>query len=120
DGVLLTGARANVHPSLYNTQPAPKYEPYDEHRDSVALPLIRAAVERGVPVFGICRGFQEMNVAFGGSLHPEIRELPGRINHRMPRLENGEIHPDPKVIFADRHDVRLTPGGAFATILGCD
>ena len=61
-----------------------------------------------------------MNVAFGGSLHPEIRELPGQINHRMPRLENGEIHPDPKVIFADRHDVRLTPGGAFAKILGCE
>jgi putative glutamine amidotransferase len=61
-----------------------------------------------------------MNVAFGGSLHPEIRELPGRINHRMPRLENGDIHPDHKVIFADRHDVHLTPGGAFAKILGCE
>ena len=61
-----------------------------------------------------------MNVAFGGSLHPEIRELPGRMNHRMPRLENGEIHPDPKVIFADRHDVSLVPGGAFATLLGCE
>ena len=61
-----------------------------------------------------------MNVAFGGSLHPEIRELPGRMNHRMPRLENGEIHPDPNVVFADRHDVQLLPGGAFATILGSD
>ena len=54
-----------------------------------------ACVARGVPLFGICRGLQEMNVAFGGSLHPEIREFPGRMNHRMPRLENGEIHPDP-------------------------
>jgi putative glutamine amidotransferase len=61
-----------------------------------------------------------MNVAFGGSLHPEIRELPGRMNHRMPRLENGEIHPDPNVIFADRHDVSLVPGGAFAQILNCE
>ena len=61
-----------------------------------------------------------MNVAFGGSLHPEIREIPGRMNHRMPRLENGEIHPDPTVVFADRHDVDLTPGGAFAELLGCD
>ena len=61
-----------------------------------------------------------MNVAFGGSLHPEIRELPGRINHRMPRLETGEIHPDPTVVFADRHDVNLVPGGAFATLLGCE
>jgi len=73
-----------------------------------------------VPLRGICRGLQEMNVAFGGSLHPEIRELPGRMNHRAPRLENGEIHPDPTVVFADRHDVDLTPGGAFATLLGCD
>ena len=86
----------------------------------MALTLIRASVERGVPLFGICRGLQEMNVAFGGSLHPEIRELPGRMNHRMPRLENGEIHPDPTVVFADRHDVDLTPGGAFAKILGCE
>jgi putative glutamine amidotransferase len=77
-------------------------------------------VDRGVPLFGICRGFQEMNVAFGGSLHHEIRELPGRMNHRMPRLENGEIHPDHAVVFGDRHDVRLTPGGAFAKILGTE
>ena len=59
-----------------------------------------------------------MKVAFGRSLHPELREIPGRMNHRMPRLENGEIHPDPTVVFADRHDVALTPGGAFAKILG--
>ncbi|WP_047458044.1 gamma-glutamyl-gamma-aminobutyrate hydrolase family protein [Rhizobium rhizogenes] len=120
DGVLLTGARANVHPSHFNTEPNPKHEPYDEDRDAVALPLIRACVERGLPIFGICRGFQEMNVAAGGSLHPEIRELPGRMNHRMPRLENGEIHPDLEVVFADRHDVRLVPGGTFARIFGRD
>ncbi|EJK86881.1 gamma-glutamyl-gamma-aminobutyrate hydrolase family protein [Rhizobium sp. AP16] len=120
DGVLLTGARANVHPSHFNTEPNPKHEPYDEDRDAVALPLIRACVERGLPIFGICRGFQEMNVAGGGSLHPEIRELPGRMNHRMPRLENGEIHPDLEVVFADRHDVRLVPGGTFARIFGRD
>ncbi len=120
DGVLLTGARANVHPSRFDTTPHPKYEPYDEDRDALAIALIEASVARGIPVFGICRGFQEMNVAFGGSLHPEIRELPGRMNHRMPRLENGEIHPDPEVIFADRHEVRLVPGGAFARILGCE
>jgi putative glutamine amidotransferase len=86
----------------------------------VALALAEACVARGVPLFGICRGLQEMNVAFGGSLHPEIREIPGRMNHRMPRLENGEIHPDPTVVFADRHEVTLVPGGAFAKILGCE
>lgn len=120
DGVLLTGARANVHPTRFGLEADPKHEPYDIGRDTITLALIEACVERGVPVLGICRGFQEMNVAFGGSLHPEIREIPGRINHRMPRLENGEIHPDPTVVFADRHDVHLVKGGAFATLLGCD
>jgi len=118
DGILLTGARANVHPSHFNTEPHARHEPYDQNRDAVALPLINACVAAGIPVFGICRGFQEMNVAAGGSLHPEIRELPGRMNHRMPRLENGEIHPDMTVVFADRHDVRLTPDGVFARLLG--
>ncbi|MCC8981013.1 MULTISPECIES: gamma-glutamyl-gamma-aminobutyrate hydrolase family protein [Bradyrhizobium] len=118
DGVVLTGARANVHPTRFNIEPCAAHEPYDIHRDDVALALSEACVARGVPIFGICRGLQEMNVAFGGSLHPEIREIPGRMNHRMPRLENGEIHPDPTVVFADRHDVALTPGGAFAKILG--
>ena len=120
DGIVLTGARANVHPMHFNVDPCEKHEPYDIHRDQVALEMAEACVARGVPLFGICRGLQEMNVAFGGSLHPEIRELPGRINHRMPRLENGDIHPDPTVIFADRHEVRLTPGGEFARILGCE
>ncbi|HXX50404.1 MAG TPA: gamma-glutamyl-gamma-aminobutyrate hydrolase family protein, partial [Xanthobacteraceae bacterium] len=93
---------------------------YDEARDALALDLIEACVARGVPLFGICRGFQEMNVAFGGSLHPEIRELPGRMNHRAPRLANGELHPDVEVVFAERHEVRLTPGGVFAKLLGAE
>lgn len=118
DGILLTGGRANVHPTYFNTEPHPAHEPYDERRDAVALPLVRACVDRGVPIFGICRGLQEMNVAFGGSLYPEVRDLPGRMNHRMPRLDNGEVHPDPNVVFGDRHDVNLVPGGTFARLLG--
>jgi putative glutamine amidotransferase len=120
DGVLLTGARANVHPTRFQAVPHSGHEPYDEARDALALTLVEACVARGVPIFGVCRGFQEMNVAFGGSLHHEIRELPGRMNHRMPRLETGEIHPDPTVVFADRHDVKLVPGGAFAKLFGCE
>ncbi|HEU0058773.1 MAG TPA: gamma-glutamyl-gamma-aminobutyrate hydrolase family protein [Hyphomicrobiaceae bacterium] len=120
DGILLTGARANVHPSRFRQDPHPAHEPYDESRDALALALVEACVAEAVPVFGVCRGFQEMNVAYGGTLHPEIRELPGRMNHRMPRLETGEIHPDPAVVFADRHDVSLVPGGVFARILGCE
>ncbi|MEI6203188.1 MAG: gamma-glutamyl-gamma-aminobutyrate hydrolase family protein [Enhydrobacter sp.] len=118
DGILLTGARANVHPTHFGVEPHPKHEPYDQERDAMALGLIDACVARGVPLFGICRGLQEMNVAFGGTLHPEIRDIPGRMNHRMPRLENGEVHPDPKVVFADRHEVALKPDGKFAALLG--
>jgi putative glutamine amidotransferase len=120
DGIVLTGARANVHPTHFRTEPHARHEPYDTPRDDVALAVSVACVARGIPLFGICRGLQEMNVAFGGSLHPEIRELPGRMNHRMPRLENGEIHPDPNVIFADRHDVSLVSGGVFARLFGCE
>jgi len=120
DGILLTGGRANVHPRRFGVEPDVKHEPYDERRDAVAIAVSEACVARGVPLFGICRGLQEMSVAFGCSLHPEIRELPGRVNHRMPRLENGEIHPDHNVVFADRHDVHLTPGGRFAQLYGRD
>ena len=118
DGILLTGARANVHPTRFGTDPHVSYEPYDLDRDAVALSLVETCVERGVPLLGICRGFQEMCVAYGSTLHPEIRDIPGRQNHRMPRLENGEIHPDPTVVFGDRHDVALTPGGVFAKLFG--
>lgn len=118
DGILLTGARANVHPENFGIEAHASYEPYDRDRDAVALPLIRLCVERGVPLLGVCRGFQEMNVAFGGSLHPEIRDVPGRMNHRMPRLESGEIHPDLNVVFGDVHDVVLTKGGLFESLYG--
>jgi putative glutamine amidotransferase len=120
DGVMLTGGRANVHPSHFGVEPHVSHEPYDQDRDAVALEVTRACVEKGVPVFGICRGIQEMGVAFGSTLHPEIRDLPGRMNHRAPRLENGDFHPDPKVVFTDRHEVRLTSDGVFAQIFGCE
>ena len=119
DGILLTGARANVHPENFNTDTHESYEPYDRDRDAAALELVRACVERSIPLLGICRGFQEMNVACGGTLHPEIRDVPGRMNHRMPRLDNGDIHPDLEVVFADRHEVVLTSGGTFEKLYGC-
>ena len=120
DGVVLTGGRANVHPSWYNVEPDPRYEPYDRNRDAVALEIVSACVHMGIPILGICRGIQEMGVAFGSTLHPEIRELPGRINHRAPRLENGDIHPDPNVVFAERHDIHFIPGGVFSKIFDSD
>ncbi|QUS35388.1 gamma-glutamyl-gamma-aminobutyrate hydrolase family protein [Falsirhodobacter algicola] len=112
DGFLLTGGRPNVHPEEYGEAETPAHGSFDRHRDAVTLPLVRACVERGQPVFGICRGFQEVNVAMGGTLYPEIRELPGRMNHRMP--PNGTMEEK----FALRHKVTFTEGGPFHRLMG--
>jgi len=112
DGFLFTGGRPNVHPSHYGHEATEKHGTFDLNRDAITLPLIRRCVEVGKPILGICRGFQEMNVAFGGTLHPEIRELPGRMNHRMP--PDGTLEEK----FAHRHTVSLDPDGIFADIFG--
>ncbi len=114
DGFLLTGGRPNVHPSEYGEAETEAHGAFDRARDAIALPLVRACVERGQPFFGICRGFQEVNVALGGTLHPEIRDLPGRMNHRMP--PDGTLEEK----FALRHPVRLKPGGVFHRVLGAE
>lgn len=112
DGFLLTGGRPNIHPSEYGEDETPAHGAFDRGRDAITLPLIRACVARGQPFLGICRGFQEVNVALGGSLHPEIRDLPGRLNHRMP--------PDAAIDeqFAPRHAVRFAEGGLFHALMG--
>jgi putative glutamine amidotransferase len=112
DGFLLTGGRPNVHPSEYGETETPAHGAFDRGRDAITLPLIRACVDRGQPFFGICRGFQEVNVAMGGSLYPEIRDLPGRLNHRMP--PDGTLEEQ----FALRHPVQFTPDGVFHRLLG--
>lgn len=114
DGFLLTGGQPNVHPAEYGEDETPAHGTFDRGRDAITLPLIRACVERGQPFLGICRGFQEVNVAMGGSLYPEIRDLPGRMNHRMP--PDGTL----EEVFALRHAVRFTPGGVFARLMGAD
>lgn len=112
DGFLLTGGRPNVHPEEYGEPPTAAHGEFDRCRDAITLPLVRACVERGQPFFGICRGFQEVNVAMGGTLYPEIRELPGRMNHRMP--PDGTLEEK----FAIRHAVHFTDGGQFHRVLG--
>lgn len=112
DGFLLTGGRPNVHPEEYGEPETEAHGTFDRARDRLVLPLIRACVERGQPFLGICRGFQEVNVAMGGTLHPEIRELPGRMNHRMP--PDGTIEEK----FEIRHDVTFAEGGVFARLYG--
>lgn len=82
DGLLLTGSLSNVHPSHYGQQPVADNLRLDFQRDMTVLPMIRRAVELGVPILGICRGLQEMNVAYGGSLHQNIHSLEGMLDHR--------------------------------------
>ena len=112
DGFLLTGGRPNVHPSEYGEEETPAHGAFDRGRDAITLPLIRACVDRGQPFLGICRGFQEVNVALGGTLYPEIRELPGRMNHRMP--PDGTL----EECFALRHPVTFSEGGVFHRLMG--
>jgi putative glutamine amidotransferase len=114
DGFLFTGARPNVHPEEYGHEVTQAHGDFDRGRDGVALPLIRSCTRIGLPIFGVCRGFQEFNVAFGGTLHPEIRDIPGRDNHRMP--PEGSLEEK----FELRHSIDFTPGGIFAQILGSD
>ncbi|SLN40338.1 gamma-glutamyl-gamma-aminobutyrate hydrolase family protein [Roseisalinus antarcticus] len=112
DGILLTGGRANVHPEEYGEEPTEAHGTFDRERDAVALSLVRGCVARGQPFLGVCRGFQEVNVAMGGSLYPEIRDLPGRMNHRMP--PEGTLEEQ----FAIRHRVTVGEGGPFHRIFG--
>jgi putative glutamine amidotransferase len=114
DGFLFTGGVSNVHPEEYGHEPTEAHGTFNRDRDRVTLPLIRACVEAGQPVLGVCRGFQEFNVAMGGTLHPEIRDLPGRMNHRMPLEGTLEER------FAHRHHVQILPDSRFARIFGCD
>lgn len=114
DGFVFTGGRPNVHPQFYGEEPTDAHGVFDVDRDSLTLPLIRKCVETSIPILGICRGFQEFNVAFGGTLHPEIRDLPGRMNHRMP--PDGTLEEK----FELRHSVSLTANGTFSGIFGGD
>jgi len=112
DGIMLTGSRSNVQPTLYDGPPHAEGTPEDPNRDSITLPLIRAAVARGVPLLAICRGFQELNVALGGSLHQRIQDLPDRMDHSTP------LQPSPKVRQGKAHSVRVTPGGWLHRLAG--
>ncbi len=82
DGLLFTGSPSNVEPHIYGGPPSAEGTHHDAQRDAATLPLIRAALAAGVPVFCICRGFQELNVALGGTLHQAVHEIPGRLDHR--------------------------------------
>jgi putative glutamine amidotransferase len=114
DGLLFTGSPSNVEPHLYQGVPSTPGTLHDPARDATTLPLIRRAVQAGVPVLGICRGFQEMNVAFGGTLHQKLHELPGNLDHRDDEAQPLEVQ------YGPAHDVTLEPGGALRALADSD
>jgi putative glutamine amidotransferase len=113
DGLMLTGSRSNVHPGHYDGPAHAEGTPEDQQRDATTLPLIRGAIAAGLPVLAICRGFQELNVALGGSLDQRIQDLPGRLDHstpsdqKLPGLRTGKAHA-----------VRLAPDSQLGRIWG--
>jgi len=111
DGVMLTGSTSNVHANLYGEQVLDPSLPLDAARDATTLPLIRAAIKRGIPLLAICRGFQEVNVALGGSLHQAVHEVSSMADHRERKDDTLDQQ------YAPSHRVLLDPGGRMAQIL---
>jgi len=114
DGLFLTGGRANIEPHHYGGAPFPEDEPIDPRRDATVLPLIRECIDQGVPIFAVCRGLQEINVALGGTLHYRIHHIHDKLDHRMPRIGNLESK------FRPRHSISLAPGGMFDDLVKCN
>ncbi|AQS42111.1 MAG: Glutamine amidotransferase, class I [Candidatus Tokpelaia hoelldobleri] len=112
DGILITGARSNVHPAHYGEAETAAHAPFDPGRDATTLPLIRMALARGIPLLAICRGMQELNVALGGTLLSHVQELPGRDDHRAP--ENAL--PDER--YTLRQKVSVRKNSRLAAIVG--
>ncbi len=112
DGLLFTGSPSNVEPHHYQGEASEEDTLHDPHRDASTLPLMAAAISAGLPVFAICRGCQEINVVFGGSLHQKIQELPGKMDHRE------DPHKPLEQRYAPVHEVVLSEGGLLQGLLG--
>ncbi len=104
DGLVLTGSLSNVHPSRYGDAPSEAAEPYDTRRDDLTFTLLEKATQAGLPLLCICRGFQEANVFFGGTLYPKIHDVPGFNDHRRPQV------PDLAGQFGFNHEVEVKQG----------
>jgi putative glutamine amidotransferase len=111
DGLLFTGSPSNVSPSRYEGSAPRDVVLLDENRDATTLPLLKAAVAAGLPVLCLCRGFQELNVAFGGTLHQHVHEQPGRLDHR----ENKDAALDAQ--YGPAHEVHVDADGLLARLL---
>ena len=114
DGILFTGSPANVHPSHFGQAVHNADLPLDPARDALTLNLIRAAIDAGVPVLAICRGFQELNVAYGGSLHQAVQEQTGKSDHREPK----NLPLDEQ--YAASHSISLVKNSQLASIVGAE
>jgi len=111
DGLFFTGSPSNVSPKLYGGPSPREGVLQDEHRDSTTLPLLNAAIEAGKPVFCVCRGFQELNVALGGTLHQHLQEIEARLDHREDK--NADLDTQ----YGPAHDMIVEEGGVFARLL---
>ena len=114
DGILFAGSPSNVEPHHYQGSPSEPGTLHDPERDATTLPLIRKAVQAGVPILGVCRGFQEMNVAFGGTLHQKVHEVEGYSDHRDDESQPLEVQ------YGPAHDVTLEPGGLLRSLSQSD
>jgi len=112
DGILFTGSPSNVEPHRYKGEPSSADTLHDAARDATTLPLIPRAIDAGIPVFGICRGFQEFNVAMGGTLTQRLHEVPGLLDHRDDAEQPLDVQ------YGPAHDVTLEPGGLLARLAG--
>jgi putative glutamine amidotransferase len=113
DGVVLTGGPSNVQAERYGAEPLPATTLTDPDRDATVLALLPALVAAGVPVLAVCRGFQEFNVAFGGTLERAVHAQPGQLDHR----EGDHARPIARW-YDDAHEVALAPGGLLARLAG--
>ncbi len=112
DGLFLPGSPSNVEPRHYGTDPSATPDYHDPQRDGTTLPLIQAAIERRTPILAACRGMQELNVAFGGTLYQEVHNVDGMMDHREDKTGDRQAQ------YADAHDVKLAEGGVLAELIG--
>lgn len=114
DGLLFTGSPSNVEPHHYGGEPSAPGTLHDPARDSTTLPLIPRAIAAGVPVLGICRGFQEMNVAYGGTLWQHIHDVPGHLTHHEDASAPLEVQ------YGPAHAVQLAADGLLRRLAAAD
>lgn len=114
DGIMFTGSPSNIEPHRYSGPPSEPGTLHDPARDATTLPLIRKAIDAGIPVLGICRGFQEMNVAFGGTLHQKVHEVQGKLDHRDDERQPIDVQ------YGPAHEVVLANGGLLQALAGTE